>query len=238
MRRTGDDLRVAPSTEKIDRARKALTRLPIDSRADLTDILSNMGEGKRKYQRLNPQYSPTNNPWKIPDWREESNYRNPQDMARDLWRWEFLRRQKQYREDWKRYAQWLAVEDEAAHFLAARYGVPWLVHPGEQYPSDYPQNPQVEKELPIELQRGIQFFPDPEYVGKTLSVPHTSGGISWVDELDGGEIFEIADLSLWDVEEHWGLQYTLFPQEVVLRFDLRTTEVEQICRLALLPNTI
>jgi hypothetical protein len=194
-----------------------------------------MGEVRRKYQRINPQYSPTNNPWKIPDWRKKSNYLNPQDMSRDLWRWEFLRRQKQYREDWNRYAQWLSERDEAAHYLAARYKVPWLVHPGEQHPSDYPQNPQVEKELPIELERGMLLFPDPECVGKTLSVPDSDEykDFHWLDGEDAGEIFETTNLNLWDVEEHWGLQYTLFPQEVVLRFDLRTTEVEQLCRLAI-----
>lgn len=36
--------------------------------------------------------------WGVPDWHNDSYY--PNDLTTDQWRWEFLRRNKDYREDW------------------------------------------------------------------------------------------------------------------------------------------
>lgn len=48
------------------------------------------------------------NEWNVPDWRDEKQYLKPRPEKDDSdllqWRWEFLRRDKQYREDWRRIA--------------------------------------------------------------------------------------------------------------------------------------
>lgn len=50
--------------------------------------------------------SETGNKWNVPDWKDESQYPIPlpEKDHSDLlqWRWEFLRRDKEYREDWSR----------------------------------------------------------------------------------------------------------------------------------------
>src|SRR6185503_10154145 len=49
-----------------------------------------------------------NNEWNVPDWRNEKQYSIPLPEEDDSdvlqWRWQFLRRDKQYRNDWKRIA--------------------------------------------------------------------------------------------------------------------------------------
>ncbi len=40
--------------------------------------------------------------WGIPDWRDAGAYPNAENMGDRAWRWEFLRRREDYREDWKR----------------------------------------------------------------------------------------------------------------------------------------
>ena len=43
--------------------------------------------------------------WNIPDWRDADSYPTPQGLNDTLWRWEFLRRRSDYRQDWERYGQ-------------------------------------------------------------------------------------------------------------------------------------
>jgi hypothetical protein len=38
--------------------------------------------------------------WGIPDWRDEKAY--PKTLSEELWKWEFLRRRDDYRQDWER----------------------------------------------------------------------------------------------------------------------------------------
>lgn len=46
------------------------------------------------------------NEWNVPDWRDESQYPIPLPESDDSdlisWRWKFLRRDKEYRQDWLR----------------------------------------------------------------------------------------------------------------------------------------
>lgn len=50
----------------------------------------------------------SHNEWNVPDWRDEKQYLTPRSEGDDSdllqWRWEFLRRDKQYRDDWRRIA--------------------------------------------------------------------------------------------------------------------------------------
>lgn len=43
--------------------------------------------------------------WSVPDWRDASAYPNPVALSDTLWRWEFLRRLKEYRKDWTAHFQ-------------------------------------------------------------------------------------------------------------------------------------
>lgn len=40
------------------------------------------------------------NEWGVPDWRDERQYPAPGDLKPELWRWQFIRRMKDYREAW------------------------------------------------------------------------------------------------------------------------------------------
>ena len=41
--------------------------------------------------------------WNVPDWRDSTAYPTPNELSDTLWRWEFLRRRTDYRQDWERY---------------------------------------------------------------------------------------------------------------------------------------
>ncbi len=43
--------------------------------------------------------------WNIPDWLDELAYPRSQEISDTLWRWEFLRRRADYRQDWEAYFQ-------------------------------------------------------------------------------------------------------------------------------------
>lgn len=49
------------------------------------------------------------NEWGVPDWRDQSQYPEPNDLTSNLWRWQFVRRMPDYREVWDRAA---AIEYE------------------------------------------------------------------------------------------------------------------------------
>ena len=38
--------------------------------------------------------------WGVPDWRKVNAYPEPDELSKKWWRWEFLRRLQEYREDW------------------------------------------------------------------------------------------------------------------------------------------
>ena len=42
--------------------------------------------------------------WGVPDWSQGKSYPAPDELPDDLWRWEFLRRNPEYRDDWEIYA--------------------------------------------------------------------------------------------------------------------------------------
>lgn len=59
--------------------------------------------------------------WNVPDWRNEGDYPEPlpenYDEEIDHWRWEFLRRDKEYRQDWEDFLKFdhpfkLALRDD------------------------------------------------------------------------------------------------------------------------------
>ncbi|MEO7862437.1 MAG: hypothetical protein ABIU05_18795 [Nitrospirales bacterium] len=47
---------------------------------------------------------PSRSIWNVPDWQDAAAYPNPQDLTLTGWRWQFLRRRKDYREDFATHA--------------------------------------------------------------------------------------------------------------------------------------
>ena len=47
----------------------------------------------------------------VPEWSREADYTFTQSLSRELWAWQFLRRNPEYRADWQRFwAIWQALE--------------------------------------------------------------------------------------------------------------------------------
>jgi hypothetical protein len=60
---------------------------------------------KKRVTKKKPQdESDALNRWNIPDWRKAELYSKPNSLTLPLWKWEFLRRDEQYRKDWEHYA--------------------------------------------------------------------------------------------------------------------------------------
>lgn len=104
--------------------------------------------------------------WNIPDWRDPSQYPDPDKTYMYQWRWEFVRRSKAYRNDWLEYSQnkeeWvkqrecgITKDEEVGH----SYGLSMLIDPNG--PGPIPQFGQV---IDYEEQPVIPAFYHPEEV--------------------------------------------------------------------------
>ncbi len=58
---------------------------------------------ENKAHKAKPSISP-NTQWNVPDWKDAAAYPKPDDLDLPYWRWEFLRRRKDYREDFDAHA--------------------------------------------------------------------------------------------------------------------------------------
>lgn len=47
-----------------------------------------------------------------PDWRNESDYPNPKSASGEVWAWEFLRRNHEYKSDYLKYSKTIEIEEE------------------------------------------------------------------------------------------------------------------------------
>jgi hypothetical protein len=61
--------------------------------------------------------------WGIPNWREDEEYRDCRTLTSEQWRWEFLRRSAEYRDDWLREAGSPSPEFIDSELLMARYRI-------------------------------------------------------------------------------------------------------------------
>jgi hypothetical protein len=80
--------------------------------------------------------SANNDRWGCPDWLEEESYRD--DLKDWQWRWEFLKRTKQYRRAWERGIPTDGSHDRLHHpedleYSIAVFGLPNLPHPGSDF---------------------------------------------------------------------------------------------------------
>ena len=69
------------------------------------------------------------NTWNIPDWRKREDYPDHETFPLQLWRWEFLRRDLTYREDYKCRPQGRTADRNALEEIACKYGMYMLVDP-------------------------------------------------------------------------------------------------------------
>lgn len=58
---------------------------------------------KKKAQKAEPAIS-MNSHWNVPAWQDASAYPKPDDLSLPYWRWEFIRRRQDYREDFDTHA--------------------------------------------------------------------------------------------------------------------------------------
>jgi hypothetical protein len=73
------------------------------------------------------------NIWNVPDWRDGAAY--PDNLTDHQWRWQFLRRRDDYRDDWHD----ISDGDQTRRFvlvannqtLREKYGIAMMAHPGE-----------------------------------------------------------------------------------------------------------
>jgi len=109
-----------------------------------------------------------------------------------------------------------------------KYGVAVLPHPGHPFPPICQGGYPVKKQFRVDCEWG-EAPPQPQNkTGTVVNVPLKVGNFS----IDGR--FDVAELEEPDwgnafLGNHWGLEYILFSHEVVLRFDLRILDAEQIC---------
>lgn len=117
--------------------------------------------------------------WGVPDWRDESAYPKPDQLTNTLWKWEFLRRDEGYRNDWLRW------EKETREFYKVK-DIPPPHDPLELYalmPNSKekyglsslpnPANPKPQK-LHFMLMEGYMFFGDFSNNGvREINLPET-----------------------------------------------------------------
>jgi hypothetical protein len=86
--------------------------------------------------------------WGVPDWRDAKAYPDPVTTSVEQWRWEFLRRRQDYREDWKLHhldgsedgePPLLPLPDGRYHISASidKYGTKCLLDPASSAPDIY-----------------------------------------------------------------------------------------------------
>lgn len=58
---------------------------------------------KKKAKAVNASIA-SNTQWNVPDWKDAGAYPRPEDLSLTYWRWEFLRRRQDYKEDFEAHA--------------------------------------------------------------------------------------------------------------------------------------
>lgn len=94
--------------------------------------------------------------WGVPDWRDAAAY--PRSLSDDLWRWEFLRRREDYRNDWElwypRTAEWQKDHEDEHRFDALFL---WM---GNWHPD--PNHPNFRALMPGSIEKyGLDGLPNP-----------------------------------------------------------------------------
>lgn len=166
-----------------------------------------------------PQSSCPEDGWGIPNWRDPSAYPDPETTSIAQWKWEFLRRRLDYRLDWM------------THFLSS-----WEEYK-KKHPDEFPQTNE-------ESEKGQPYRPETAaYLDRLFSHVEMPGsiekyGLEWLPNpnVACSEYLPFTtlpeEITLYGIDEeirNWhGLHYTLFPGEVLIRFDLNLQPVERL----------
>lgn len=162
-----------------------------------------------------------------PNWMEGGTYPQPESLNDTFWRWEFLRRRADYRQDWEKYYQ-----------ATYEYDVACANDP--KYPTRYrqkvvsPDHPAFKARMPNSLEKyHLSGLPNPA-ISKPwmLSFDSNYGRIYFgqgPDWLGGGEEISLC-LSEWRVAAVFDLKKSLLPQLDKVKTDLLEWQEYQVGR--------
>lgn len=93
------------------------------------------------HKELNPPVDlGADNPWNLPDWKDIEAYPSVKGTSSMQWRWEFLRRDKLYRDRWLEYQPNIALWDEVQpdgesnhERVAKSFNIPYLFSPRRSF---------------------------------------------------------------------------------------------------------
>lgn len=156
------------------------------------------------------------NDWGIPKWRDASAYPDPETTSNFQWKWEFLRRRNDFREDWVKYAAETFENmtknggSNPTHAIKILFDI-------QGFPKSFSSMGDLGflAEMPgSEKKYGLVWFPNP-------SNPSPEFLYFFNEPLKDIKF----DCGAGGVRDYWGVQYTVFPHEIVLRFDLKVLPV-------------
>lgn len=157
--------------------------------------------------------------WGIPDWRDESAYPGPDDLSMDEWRWQFLRRREDYRQDWLKHA-----DSTYRYYLARSRDSNDQIYYGKEICT--PNHPQFMAEYRGPRKYGLIGLPNPAIEKPWFAsiTPHGHEG-SYVEGrgpgwLGSGELTEI-DLPEGFAAYTFDLRKPIPPQIKKAKNDLR-----------------
>ncbi len=161
------------------------------------------------------------------NWTDEKTYPEPESLNDTFWRWEFLRRRADYREDWEKYYQ------STYEFDVACANDP-------KFPTRYrkkvvtPDHPAFKARMPNSLEKyHLSGLPNPAIAKPwMLSFDSNHGRIYFgqgPDWLGGGEEISLC-LSEWRVAAVFDLKKPLLPQLDKVKVDLLEWQEHQVGR--------
>ncbi len=183
-----------------------------------------MRDSDRSFQGMNGQLAFIGNE---PNWVDGETYPQPESLNDTFWRWEFLRRRADYRQDWEKYYQ-----------STYEYDVACANDP--KYPTRYrkkvvaPDHPAFKARMPNSLEKyHLSGLPNPAIAKPwMLSFDSNYGRIYFgqgPDWLGGGEEISLC-LSEWSVAAVFDLKKPLAPQLDKVKVDLLEWQDHQVGR--------
>ncbi len=163
----------------------------------------------------------------LPNWMDEAAYPTPESLNDTFWRWEFLRRRSDYREDWEKYYSQTYAYDVACSN-------------DPNYPTRFrkrvfpPDHPGFKARMPNSLEKyHLSGLPNPAIAKPwVLSFDSNYGRIYFgqgPDWLAGGEEVSLC-LSEWQVAAVFDLKKPLPPQMEKVKTDLMEWQIHQLGR--------
>lgn len=163
----------------------------------------------------------------VPQWKDEETYPGPDSLNDTFWRWEFLRRRSDYRQDWEKY-------------YAQTYDFDVACANDPHYPTRYrkkvfsPDHPAFKARMPNSLEKyHLSGLPNPTIAKPwMLSFDSNYGRIYFgqgPDWLGGGEEVTLR-LSEWRVAAVFDLKKPMLAQIDKVKSDLMEWQEHQVGR--------